>query len=103
MNRRTKMNPAIRWLKCLACRIGAPRFHEDMPADKPGEFAARCTTQSLFGPLIIRSERHVSGLRDAYIEARWLALRYDCIVELRDPARETNVYWEVTRIDRGLL
>lgn len=67
-----------RWLRIRRLAMFCPRFWEDMPADQPGQWVAVSLSVSPYRPPREVEMKQVEGLRNAYIEARALAVALDC-------------------------
>ena len=72
-----------------------PRLWKDMPADKPGRWVAVVIRQTCFRSREVW-EREVTGLRRAYLWARWMAL----VEDLRTPycSGEIGIDWAVREV-----
>lgn len=66
----------LQWWQRLLCRWLCPRWFEDMPLDKSGEWVACSIKVTPLGQFEVET-RQVTGLRNAYEVARWLALCLD--------------------------
>ena len=82
----------LSWWRRILCRWLCPRFEEDMPKDdEPGEWVACALLRTYCGRSEI-STVSVTGLKNAYEIARWLALKLDFTA----PSRY-GVDWAVRR------
>lgn len=85
----------LKWWQRLLCRWMCPRWLEDMPTDKGGEWAA-CAIKVTRRGRTETDVRHVIGLRNAYEVARWLAL---CLDWRLHP--QLGVEWAVRELKQG--
>lgn len=80
------------WLLAQCC----PKFWESMPKeDKPGLWDAVALRTSAFGPRREIYTKTVKGFVNAYVEARSLAPKLDCVTPFADG--ELGVEWAIRK------